>query len=115
MDLRGFYRGGCQSRYPMGAVRLFLALVVAFDHSRSFCLFPHQLDLPVFYALGFNAGYAVMYFYIISGFLISFVLRHKYNHAGVAAFYESRFIRIFSLYWPIALITLVCIHEAGER
>jgi peptidoglycan/LPS O-acetylase OafA/YrhL len=63
------------------------------------CLRPHDTDITVIYSLGFNAGFAVMYFYIISGFLISFVLAHKYpaSVSGTAAFYRSRFTRIFSL------------------
>jgi peptidoglycan/LPS O-acetylase OafA/YrhL len=100
----------------MGAVRLFLALVVVFDHVRAFILRPANVDVDVVYALGFNAGYAVMFFYIISGFLISFVLRHKYpaSVSGTRAFYKSRFIRIFSLYWPLVLITLVSVQESRE-
>jgi peptidoglycan/LPS O-acetylase OafA/YrhL len=101
----------------MGALRLFLALVVVFDHARVFCFRPKQLDIPVFYALGFNAGYAVMFFYIISGFLISFVLRSKYEASrdGTVAFYKSRFTRIFSLYWPLAIITLLFVQAAQDR
>jgi peptidoglycan/LPS O-acetylase OafA/YrhL len=59
--------------------------------------------------LSFNAGYAVMFFYIISGFLITFTLRKNYDASpnGYAQFYANRFIRIFSLYWPIAIIAFV--------
>ena len=55
---------------------------------------------------GFNAGYAVMFFYIISGFLITFTLTNNYekNPRGYARFYTNRFIRIFSVYWPVAAI-----------
>jgi peptidoglycan/LPS O-acetylase OafA/YrhL len=93
----------------MGAIRLFLALVVVFDHLRLFVLQKHGLDVNVAFALGFNAGYAVMFFYVISGFLISFALSHKYGPTadGVRRFYENRFIRIFSAYWPMAIIILV--------
>lgn len=101
----------------MGALRLFLALVVVFDHTRADYFRPEHLDIPVFYALGFNAGYAVMFFYIISGFLISFVLRSKYEDSkiGTIGFYKSRFIRIFSLYWPLAIFTLIFVQAAQYR
>lgn len=93
----------------MGAIRLFLALVVAVDHLRQSVLHPAGLEVPGIYELGVNAGFAVMFFYMISGFLISLVLTQKYpaGLAGSLAFYQSRFIRIFSLYWPVAILLLV--------
>jgi peptidoglycan/LPS O-acetylase OafA/YrhL len=93
----------------MGAVRLFLALVVATDHFRSIILQPAGLDTPEYYKLGMNAGYAVMFFYMISGFLISMVLSEKYSPAaaGTGDFYRNRFIRIFSLYWPMVIVVLI--------
>ncbi|WP_407155601.1 acyltransferase family protein [Bradyrhizobium sp. STM 3557] len=95
----------------MGPIRLFLAFVVAIDHFRQLVLIPEKLDIPEYYKLGMNAGFAVMLFYVISGFLISLGLDKKYeaNSRGIAAFYKSRFIRIFSLYWPMAIIALVAL------
>jgi peptidoglycan/LPS O-acetylase OafA/YrhL len=93
----------------MGAIRLFLALVVAVDHLRASVLAPAGLGLDGIYELGVNGGFAVMFFFMISGFLISMVLGRKYptGLAGALGFYQSRFIRIFSLYWPLALMILV--------
>ncbi len=95
----------------MGAIRLFLALVVAFDHFRVLILMPMHQDVSGSYELGMNAGYAVMYFYAISGFLISFVLDKKYSTAiaGTVEFYRNRVIRIFSLYLPVALLSFLII------
>jgi peptidoglycan/LPS O-acetylase OafA/YrhL len=100
----------------VGLVRLFLALVVVFDHARASCLRPLKLDVNVLYALGLNAGYAVMYFYIISGFLVGYALRNKYpaSAEGSITFYKNRFIRIFSLYWPTAFLVLAFIPESRE-
>jgi peptidoglycan/LPS O-acetylase OafA/YrhL len=52
-----------------------------------------------------NPGLAVMFFYMISGFLMSLVLSEKYaaTTSGTLQFYQSRFIRIYSLYWPTLL------------
>ena len=60
---------------------------------------------------GFNAGYAVMFFYVISGFLITYTLTQNYrwDWPGIAAFYSNRFIRIFSLYWAMAILALFLI------
>ena len=93
----------------MGAVRLFLALVVAIGHLQGIVLAPAGLGIPGYYTLGVNAGYAVLFFYVISGFLMSMVLSEKYSPTlkGTLQFYKSRFIRIFSLYWPVALLVII--------
>jgi peptidoglycan/LPS O-acetylase OafA/YrhL len=92
----------------MGAIRLFLALVVAFGHFRTIILIPANHDVWEGYTLGMNAGYAVMFFYMISGYLMSMVLSEKYapNVAGTKRFYWARFTRIFSLYWPVLLVAV---------
>src|SRR5438309_11852638 len=98
----------------MGAVRLFLALVVASNHWNFQVLIPRQRPWSDHLVLGFNAGYAVMFFYVISGFLIAYTLSRNYEASagGAARFYQNRFIRIFSLYWPLALIVFVTVEQA---
>jgi len=70
--------------------------------------------------LGMNGGTAVMFFFVISGFLISFVLDEKYDYdlRSTYAFYKSRFVRIYSLYWPaylFAAVVTVGLVEWSER
>ncbi|MDP3691884.1 acyltransferase [Bradyrhizobium sp.] len=91
----------------MGAIRLFLALVVAVGHLRMLMLTPAGINTLPNIELGINAGFAVMFFYMISGFLISTGLTEKYpsTPAGALRFYEGRLVRIFSLYWPVLLLT----------
>jgi peptidoglycan/LPS O-acetylase OafA/YrhL len=93
----------------LGAIRLFLALVVATDHTRAFLMTPANLHVPIVFELGVNAGYAVMFFYMISGFLMAFVLKNNYpaSASGTLKFYKSRFVRIFSLYWPVMAVALL--------
>jgi peptidoglycan/LPS O-acetylase OafA/YrhL len=93
----------------MGVVRLFLALVVAADHWRVLILDPRNMVVTQRLQLGFNAGYAVMFFYVISGFLITYTLTENYRRSaqGAAAFYRNRIVRIFSLYWPLVLVAFV--------
>jgi peptidoglycan/LPS O-acetylase OafA/YrhL len=93
----------------MGAVRLFLALVVALDHFRDIVLSPAGVTFSPRYDLGVDAGLAVMFFFIVSGFLMSTVLGGKYpaDRAGTLAFYRARFIRIFSVYWPVVLMLMI--------
>jgi peptidoglycan/LPS O-acetylase OafA/YrhL len=95
----------------MGAVRLFLALVVAYDHWRANALGPKGISLDTNLTFGFNAGQAVMFFYVVSGFLITYGLSHKYGD-DKWAFYKARFIRIFSLYWPLVLAAFLLVPKA---
>ena len=101
----------------MGLVRLFLALVVAADHWWVIVLVPMGIAPEDSYKFGFNNGYAVMFFYVISGFLITYTLRRNYRHdlGGMAAFYRNRFIRIFSLYWPLVILTFILIAGTWTR
>src|SRR5205807_10604241 len=81
-------------------------LVVAADHWYRFALDLRHIGMTAYAQLRFNAGYAVLFFYVISGFLITFTLSQNYSSdaAGAARFYRNRAVRIFSLYWPVALI-----------
>ena len=66
----------------MGLLRLFLALIVALSHYRMVLMTKMgERDAPFIYYLqaGLDAGHAVMLFYIISGFLISYALENKYS------------------------------------
>lgn len=57
-----------------------------------------------------------MFFYAISGFLISYALDRKYQGArGTANFYTNRFVRIFSLYWPLLLIVWIVFPTSGVQ
>jgi peptidoglycan/LPS O-acetylase OafA/YrhL len=101
----------------MGAIRLFLAFVVAAGHWVERGLsFPERpwTDRLLF---GFNAGYAVMFFYVISGFLITYTLSRNYERSlsGAARFYQNRFIRIFALYWPMAILALSTVDSAWRN
>jgi peptidoglycan/LPS O-acetylase OafA/YrhL len=89
----------------MGAIRLFLALAVLQSHIYGHFLQPEQIYVSNSLALGVNGGYAVAFFFIISGFLISFVLEDKYDQpGGTAAFYRARALRIYPLWWCLYLI-----------
>src|SRR6476620_2349272 len=92
----------------MGIIRLFLALVVALGHSQAMLLTPIKMGFDDFYMLNFTPSYAVFFFYVISGFLITYTLLQNYDRTsgGSARFYINRFIRIFSLYWPVILLVM---------
>jgi peptidoglycan/LPS O-acetylase OafA/YrhL len=99
----------------MGLIRLFLALVVAAGHLQEQYLRPtYGLYFNYRALLGLNAGFAVMFFYMISGFLISGALSNKYppTPTGLRDFYFGRFVRIFSLYWPLMILVLLFYDDA---
>lgn len=101
----------------MGAVRFFLAIIVCIAHWQFIELAPKDIIIPGRFLLGFNAGYAVLFFYVISGFLITFTLSKNYEPTafGIGKFYFNRFIRIFSVYWPLVILALLTVPEARER
>ena len=93
----------------MGAIRLFLACGVAYGHTEVDII--HRLGLTAGRAwwLNFAGGRAVLFFYVISGFLISYALHEKYlpTKAGTLAFFRSRFLRIFPLWWALLIVCLL--------
>ena len=67
----------------MGLIRLLLALVVAGDHFTVVTLLRAGITKDgIQQWVYLNAGFAVMYFYVISGFLISYALSNKYAGGG---------------------------------
>src|SRR5471032_1318213 len=101
----------------MGLVRLFLAWVVAADHWRTLMLAPQAIPMDDHFKLGLNSGYAVMFFYVVSGFLITYTLTRNYDRDlhGTFKFYKNRFVRIFSLYWPLVILTFLVFGWAWDR
>jgi len=87
----------------LGLVRLFLAAVVAVSHFSLYILIPidpRAAEIVNYLVLGFDAGHAVIFFYVISGFLISYALENKYRNKTFQ-FYRSRVTRIFPLFWVL--------------
>jgi peptidoglycan/LPS O-acetylase OafA/YrhL len=93
----------------VGAIRLFLALGVVYAHTR------HDVNLHVGLTadrgwwLNIIGGRAVIFFYMVSGFLISYALHEKYQPttAGTLAFFRSRFLRIFPLWWVLLIACVI--------
>ena len=74
----------------MGLVRLFLALSVVVTHNA--------------YSQPFLGGtFAVMIFFVISGFCIALVLNEKYTEASPIKFYVARYLRL----WPTYFVVLI--------
>jgi peptidoglycan/LPS O-acetylase OafA/YrhL len=93
----------------VGAIRLFLACGVVFGHTEINVLHDVGLTADRAWWLSIVGGRAVIFFYVISGFLISYALHEKYppTTAGTLAFFRSRFLRIFPLWWALLIVCLL--------
>ena len=87
----------------MGAIRLFLSYAVVLEHFNQQVLASYHIDFNPLWSASINGGRAVLLFYVVSGFLISYVLHEKYgtDRAGTLAFYRSRFLQIYPLWWAV--------------
>lgn len=76
----------------MGSIRTLLAISVVFAHTYGFIFVGGQL--------------AVQLFYIISGFLIYYILVEKKSYISIKAFFKNRFLRLFPIYWVVVFLTI---------
>jgi peptidoglycan/LPS O-acetylase OafA/YrhL len=79
----------------MGIIRTLLALAVVFGHS---------WHAGIVFVGGRNA---VQMFYIISGFLISYVLVERKTYKSIGTFYMNRYLRLYPIYFVVAAISLL--------
>ena len=77
----------------MGIIRTLLAISVVLGHSYGFVFTGGRLSVQIFY--------------IISGYLMSLVLSTNEKYKNVLIFYFNRFLRLYPIYWVVALITLM--------
>ncbi len=83
--------------YPMGLLRLLLAISVVLAH----------LQFIFGYSL-IGTRPAVQSFFIISGFYMSLILTEKYvgKKGSYFLFISNRFLRIFPIYWLTLILTI---------
>jgi peptidoglycan/LPS O-acetylase OafA/YrhL len=100
----------------MGAFRLLLAFGVLLAHMQHQIMPAASATTDFRLAAGIVGPYAVLWFYVISGFLISMVLDTKYSAdpKGTAAFYKSRLLRIFPLWTAIFLFCAFVVTGSEE-
>jgi peptidoglycan/LPS O-acetylase OafA/YrhL len=77
----------------MGMIRMLLALSVVLAHSNETIMVGGQI--------------AVQLFYIISGFLMSLILNEKNIYNDPVKFYINRALRIYPIYFSVALLSLL--------
>jgi peptidoglycan/LPS O-acetylase OafA/YrhL len=77
----------------MGTIRLLLALGVVFTHSYGYLFTGGKLSVQIFY--------------MISGYLMSLILINQKTYQNLFKFYLTRLLRLFPIYWFVALLTLI--------
>lgn len=78
----------------MGLIRTLLALAVVLGHTQT-----------AYVMVG--GRNAVQMFYVISGFLISYVLVERRAYASPWVFYANRYLRLYPIYLVVGLLTLI--------
>lgn len=89
--------------FGLGSWRFLLAFFVAISHLWS--------DM-----IGGPAAYAVWGFFVLSGFLMTEILRHKYgfNLHGLQVYAFNRFLRIFPLYYVTLILGILTVLYIGN-
>lgn len=92
------------------ALRFFAALAVVIGHVellKKYHAYPNAADNPAVYELG---RIAVTFFFVLSGFLITFLLLEEKRETGVVSirrFYVRRILRIWPLYYLTVFLAFV--------
>jgi peptidoglycan/LPS O-acetylase OafA/YrhL len=95
----------------MGVIRFALAIIVMTAHTGLEVFLPRGLFNPAqeHWLFNIDGSTAVLYFFVVSGFLMSFVLSGKYRYDPLP-FYRSRFLRIYPLWWALFAIVVLFIN-----
>jgi peptidoglycan/LPS O-acetylase OafA/YrhL len=89
------------------SLRFIAAALVLLYHSKVFLKTDFDYDHPLWHAMFMNGGLAVSFFFVLSGFLITFLLFaeiEKTNTVSVKKFYLKRILRIWPIYYLYILI-----------
>lgn len=84
----------------MGTLRTLFAITVVLGHTGNYVFI--------------GGRNAVQLFYVISGFLISYVLVERRAYATTSSFYINRYLRLYPIYLVVALLSFVFIAATGK-
>lgn len=84
-----------------GTYRTFLAMMVVFQHLGK---------------MNSTGAYAVFGFYILSGYLMTFIMQNNYGYrlSGISKYATNRFLRIYPIYWVSLVFSVILILLVGE-
>ena len=89
-------------------LRGFAALMVVVHHSVGSIKYYHKIQHPVLDFIGSTGKYGVDFFFVLSGFIISYSAFYKYDEPNAFKNYvKNRLIRIYVPYLPIGIFMLL--------
>lgn len=80
------------------SLRFFAAFAIVLHHSRGL-VFPNE------FMEGIPLASGVSFFFVLSGFILTYVYNNRMNSVGIYAFYTARFSRI----WPAHIFTMLLV------
>jgi peptidoglycan/LPS O-acetylase OafA/YrhL len=97
----------------LNGLRFIAACLVINGHSKlQSAFFANYNSNPIWNFLFCNASQAVTFFFVLSGFLITYLLLNEYEknkHIKILSFYKKRLLRIFPLYYLILICSTILI------
>jgi peptidoglycan/LPS O-acetylase OafA/YrhL len=90
----------------LSALRFFAAFLVVIHHAETIRLNYNMFNFKQ-YSLFNNGGFAVSFFFVLSGFLITYLLlreKESTNKISIRKFYLRRILRIWPLYYLLVFI-----------
>tara|TARA_R110000772_G_scaffold248454_1_gene362516 strand:+ start:19586 stop:20608 length:1023 start_codon:yes stop_codon:yes gene_type:complete len=71
----------------------------------------HLLDFPVI------GKFAVFAFFVLSGFLMTMIMHETYGYGfqGLKNYVANRFLRLYPMYWAVAIFTVFVIYFVSEE
>ncbi|HWZ13617.1 MAG TPA: acyltransferase [Mucilaginibacter sp.] len=88
-------------------LRFFAAATVVFYHVDAFLLANHYKNAPLIFFPFEHGDLAVVFFFVLSGFLITYLLlveKEERAHISIKKFYLKRIFRIWPLYFLIVIL-----------
>jgi peptidoglycan/LPS O-acetylase OafA/YrhL len=84
------------------------ALMVVLHHSIGSIKYYHKIDYPFLSYIGSIGKYGVDFFFVLSGFIITYSAYYKYNEPNsFRNYFKNRLIRIYVPYLPLGIFMLI--------
>jgi len=97
-----------QYLYVLQVFRGIAALMVVLHHSIGSIKYYHKIDYPFLNYVASIGKFGVDFFFVLSGFIITYSAFYKYNESNSFSNYvKNRLIRIYVPYLPIGIFMLV--------